>query len=107
MLSSRHPRGNSSRTLRFSYILSHGRGRTPVSAQGDCAGLDSGYMTDDRHQLLTVPEAAARLAISRRSVYDLMSAPPPNQLKSIRVGGSRRIVEADLNAYIEKRRKDS
>lgn len=50
-------------------------------------------------QLLSVPAAAARLDISRRSLYRLIAAgqlPPP-----IKVGGSTKLCESDLVSYLE------
>lgn len=47
--------------------------------------------------LLTVPEAAAALAISRSKLYELLSA---GTLLSVRIDGSRRIPVAALNAYV-------
>jgi excisionase family DNA binding protein len=47
--------------------------------------------------LLTVPEAAAALAISRSKLYELLTA---GTIPSIRIDGSRRIPVAALQAYI-------
>lgn len=47
--------------------------------------------------LLTVPEAAAALAISRSKLYELLAA---GTIASIRIDGSRRIPVAALQAYI-------
>ncbi len=47
--------------------------------------------------LLTVPEAAAALAISRSKLYELLTA---GTLPSVRIDGSRRIPVAALDAYI-------
>jgi len=47
--------------------------------------------------LLTVPEAAAALAISRSKLYELLTA---GTLPSIRIDGSRRIPVTALHAYI-------
>lgn len=47
--------------------------------------------------LLTVPEAAAALAISRSKLYELLTA---GTLQSIRIDGSRRIPVTALHAYI-------
>ena len=47
--------------------------------------------------LLTVPEAARALAISRSKVYELLAA---GVLASIRIDGSRRIPVSALESYI-------
>lgn len=47
--------------------------------------------------LLKVPEVAQRLGISRAKVYELMAS---GELRSVRVGGSRRIHSVDLDRFI-------
>jgi excisionase family DNA binding protein len=47
--------------------------------------------------LLTVPEAADALAISRSKLYELIAA---GRIASIRIDGSRRIPLTALEAYI-------
>lgn len=47
--------------------------------------------------LLTVPEAAAALAISRSKLYELLTA---GTVPSIRIDGSRRIPLAALETYV-------
>jgi excisionase family DNA binding protein len=47
--------------------------------------------------LLTVPEAANALAISRSKLYELIAA---GTIASIRIDGSRRIPLTALEAYI-------
>jgi excisionase family DNA binding protein len=47
--------------------------------------------------LLTVPEAAAALAISRSKLYELLAA---GTVPSIRIDGSRRVPVTGLQAYI-------
>ncbi len=48
--------------------------------------------------LLTVPEAAERLKMSRQTIYSLCKA---GKLPYIKVGGSVRIVESKLDEMIE------
>ncbi|MBW8487251.1 helix-turn-helix domain-containing protein [Actinomadura parmotrematis] len=48
--------------------------------------------------LLTVPEAAKALAISRSKLYELLAA---GAIRSVRVDGSRRVPLSALNAYID------
>jgi excisionase family DNA binding protein len=48
--------------------------------------------------LLTVPEAAEALAISRSKLYQLLAA---GTIASIRIDGSRRIPVTALQAYID------
>jgi excisionase family DNA binding protein len=50
--------------------------------------------------LLTVPEAAEALAISRSKLYELLGA---GVVASIRIDGSRRIPLSALEAYIASR----
>lgn len=47
--------------------------------------------------LLTVPEAAAALAISRSKLYELLTA---GCIRSVRIDGSRRVPVEALEAYI-------
>ncbi|MEW2356408.1 helix-turn-helix domain-containing protein [Spirillospora sp. NPDC029432] len=47
--------------------------------------------------LLTVPEAAKALAISRSKLYQLLAT---GDIRSIRIDGSRRVPLDALNAYI-------
>ncbi len=46
---------------------------------------------------LTVPEAAARLALGRSTVYELVLS---GELPSFKVGRSRRILVADLQRWL-------
>lgn len=48
-------------------------------------------------KLYTIPEVAALLSVSRSQVYQLLK---DNQLKSVKMGGSRRVADLQLNAYI-------
>lgn len=48
--------------------------------------------------LLTVPEAAKALAISRSKLYELLAS---GALRSVRIDGSRRIPLNALNDYID------
>lgn len=47
--------------------------------------------------LLTVPQAAARLGVGRSTVYNLLNA---RQLASVKVRGCRRIPERAITTYI-------
>jgi excisionase family DNA binding protein len=49
--------------------------------------------------LLTVPEAAKALAISRSKLYELLAS---GTIASIRIGGSRRIPLTALEDYIAR-----
>jgi excisionase family DNA binding protein len=49
----------------------------------------------------TVPEAAAALRISERQVWELLRL---GRVESIKIGRSRRIPRAGLNAYVESLR---
>ncbi|MBO2440290.1 helix-turn-helix domain-containing protein [Actinomadura nitritigenes] len=54
--------------------------------------------------LLTVPEAAKALSISRSKLYELLAS---GAIRSIRIDGSRRIPLNALNAYIETLMKEA
>ena len=47
--------------------------------------------------LLTVPEAAAALAISRSKLYELLAA---GLVRSVRIDGSRRVPVKALETYV-------
>ena len=49
--------------------------------------------------LLTVPEAAETLAISRSKLYELLAT---NAVASIRIDGSRRIPLSALEEYVSR-----
>ncbi|GAA2607704.1 helix-turn-helix domain-containing protein [Actinomadura fulvescens] len=49
--------------------------------------------------LLTVPEAAKALAISRSKLYELLAS---GALRSVRIDGSRRIPTEALTTYINR-----
>jgi excisionase family DNA binding protein len=49
--------------------------------------------------LLTVPEAAKALGISRSKLYQLISA---GVVRSVRIDGSRRVPVESLTAYIKQ-----
>jgi len=54
--------------------------------------------------LVTVDEAARRLSIGRSHIYEQIQR---GTLRSIRIGRSRRILNRDLEAFIESRLGDS
>ena len=47
--------------------------------------------------LLTIPEAATALAISRSKLYELLAA---GLVRSVRIDGSRRVPVEALEAYV-------
>ena len=51
----------------------------------------------DELQLFTVVEVAALLGIGRSKVYELLYA---GELKSVKIGGSRRVRYTDLGDYV-------
>ena len=53
--------------------------------------------------LITVPEAARRLAISRSYLYQYLQR---GTLPSVRIGRTRRIRVADLEAFVERLRNE-
>lgn len=61
-------------------------------------GVRSGSLASE--QLMTVDEAAATLAVSRRTLYRLIAAgdfPAP-----LRVGGARRVAASDLVEFLDR-----
>ncbi|SKA30942.1 DNA binding domain-containing protein, excisionase family [Marinactinospora thermotolerans DSM 45154] len=54
-------------------------------------------MTNPPRLLLTVPEAARMLAVSRSKLYELLAS---GEVRSLRIGGSRRIPVSALNDYV-------
>ena len=52
--------------------------------------------TIDSSDVLTVGEVAAWLKVSRRTVNRLIAT---GELKSMKIGGSRRVLRTDLMAY--------
>jgi excisionase family DNA binding protein len=49
--------------------------------------------------LLTVPEAAEALAISRSKLYELFAA---GLVRSVRIDGSRRVPVEELESYVTR-----
>lgn len=49
--------------------------------------------------LLTVPEAATALAISRSKLYELMAS---GMIRSVRIDGSRRVPVEALEAFVAR-----
>ena len=63
----------------------------------------SGGDWDLSRLLLTVPEAAGALAISRSKLYELLAV---GAIASVRIDGSRRIPLSALEAYIAALMRD-
>lgn len=53
----------------------------------------------DERLLVTVKEAAERLSIGRDLLYVLLNE---GAIKSVKIGGARRVVVESLRAYIER-----
>jgi excisionase family DNA binding protein len=58
-----------------------------------------GNLAPNSNVLLTIPEAAARLRISRSSIYRLFDA---GELRWVRVCASRRVSTAEINRFISE-----
>jgi len=61
--------------------------------------VTGGRMQPQTDQLLTLDQVAARLAVSRRTLYRMIAAnefPTP-----VRVGGSRRVVASELIEFLD------
>lgn len=68
-----------------------------MSVEAPSAGMEH---DDDRRLLLTVPEAAALLAIGRTTLYELVAT---GQLATVHIGRAVRIPRAELEAFISRR----
>lgn len=53
--------------------------------------------------LLTVNEAAARLAVGRTTLYELISN---HELRTVKIGRSRRVPESAVEEWIVRRLRD-
>jgi len=54
---------------------------------------------DSKSLLLTIDEAARRLSIGRSHIYQQMQV---GKLRSVHIGRSRRILESDLEAFVNE-----
>ena len=82
-------------TVLCSAVYSHDQKEHPLHATGtDFADLDNEL------RLVTLPDAARFLSVSRGSLYDLLTT---GQLASIHIGRSRRIPMGELRRYIRGR----
>lgn len=61
-------------------------------------------MCDTVVLLLTVPQVAQRLGLGRSTIYSFLQT---GALPSLKVGRLRRITAADLDAFVQKLKKDS
>ena len=76
-------------------VYSHDQKEHPMHDTGtDLADLD------DDLRLVTLPDAARFLSVSRGSLYDLLTT---GQLASVHIGRSRRIPMGELRRYIRMR----
>ena len=76
-------------------VYSHDQKEHPMHA----AGTDFSDLDDDL-RLVTLPDAARFLSVSRGSLYDLLTT---GQLASVHIGRSRRIPMGELRRYIRER----
>jgi excisionase family DNA binding protein len=51
--------------------------------------------------LLTIPEVADELALSRSTIYELVAS---GRLETVRIGRARRVPRAALDAFVERLR---
>ena len=76
-------------------VYSHDHKERPMHATGtDFADLD------DDLRLVTLPEAARFLSVSRGSLYDLLTT---GELASVHIGRSRRVPIGEIRRYIRER----
>jgi excisionase family DNA binding protein len=76
-------------------VYSHDHKEHPMHA----TGTDFAHLDDDL-RLVTLPDAAQFLSVSRGSLYDLLAT---GQLASVHIGRSRRIPVSELHRYILER----
>jgi excisionase family DNA binding protein len=50
-------------------------------------------------RLLTIPEVADRLAVSRAFVYELVAA---GEIPAVSIGRARRVPESELDGYVHR-----
>lgn len=56
----------------------------------------------ERAEVLTIPQVAERLKVSRNTVYRLISA---GEIPVVEVGSVSRIAEVDLQDYIDRNKR--
>jgi excisionase family DNA binding protein len=78
------------RALTGSYALN-------MEAPSDWEGRGGSALVNKRAVLLTIPEVATALRISRSSVYRLFEG---GELRWVRVGSTRRVSSAEINRFI-------
>ena len=83
-----------------------------LDGNGTFASTADGMSATTKHEwtvqlprLVTIPEAAAALAVSRATVYELIADGELPALR-LRPHGHVRIVESDLAALVERRRAE-
>ena len=62
-------------------------------------GIDVADLDDDL-RLVTLPDAARFLSVSRGSLYDLLSS---GQLPSVHIGRARRVPMGELRRFVRER----
>lgn len=70
---------------------------SPADFDAEIDQQPQGSVAPNPALLLTVPEAAERLRVSRSSVYRLFDA---GELRWVRVSASRRVSAAEINRFI-------
>jgi excisionase family DNA binding protein len=80
--------------------------RKPRETVGDVAPITPPLSQPVSPLLLTVEEAARKLSICRDFMYRLLATPNP-QVRSVKIGRSRRVPVSELEAYIERRLADA
>ncbi len=68
-----------------------------IPGQSLALDRDDGPLGNDDCRLLTVAEVATTLAIGRSKVYELLYR---DELKSVKIGGARRIRYRDLGEFV-------
>ena len=71
-----------------------GSNRPPTDLAGDIVS------SRIHAEVLTIPQVAARLKVSRNTVYRLIGA---GELPVVQVGSLSRVAEADLQDYIDRK----
>ncbi|WP_319446856.1 MULTISPECIES: helix-turn-helix domain-containing protein [unclassified Mycobacterium] len=61
--------------------------------------IESEAALSGTHRLLTIPEAAGALRISRSSIYRLFES---GELAWVQIGAARRVTSAEINRFVAK-----
>ena len=105
-ISSRYPRGDvetQERTTMNSLTRVHVGDGHQVATEPQSGVRDQLEWSTAGPMLLRIPEVAAELRLGRSSVYQLIQA---GELPVVRIGRAVRVSRADLEAWVDERRRE-